>query len=280
MHSRELYDQLLQAFTRTLPEEEKRAAIRWLLEERTGLKAADLLTGKEIPLLPRHFEQELKRLNAGEPLQYILGHGYFYGRRFRVSSAVLIPRPETEWIVEKVVHHAGKEFSGSLLDVGTGSGCIAITLALELPHANVFATEVDAHALSVARDNARQLHAAVNFQQHDILTEELSFPAMDIVVSNPPYIREAERVTMDIQVTGFEPHRALFVPDDNSMIFHRVLAQKAKLILKPGGLLCMEINEALSRMTADTVRDAGYSDVTIHQDLDGKDRYVTALATA
>jgi release factor glutamine methyltransferase len=277
MRSRDLYDALTRALTIPVSADEKQAIIRWLLEERSGLNTADLMAGKEIPLQPRHFEQDIKRLNDGEPLQYLLGHAEFYGRRFKVNKSVLVPRPETELLVGHVVDRLGKDCRATLLDIGTGSGCIAITLALELPGCKVIATDVDPHALSVARENARLLNATVDFRLNNILTEELPHSLLDAVVSNPPYIRTNEKMALPDNVKGHEPHGALFVPDDDPLVFHRAIAQKAKLALNPGGLLGMEINEALGSMTKKVVEQAGFTGVTIHQDLDGKDRFVSAV---
>ena len=277
MQARELYQALLRKLTLPVDEGEKQAMIRWLLEDRVGLSAAELMTEKNVAVEPRHFDEDIKRLNLHEPLHYVLGHADFHGRRFRVNSSVLIPRPETELLVRHVVETLGPEDKGSLLDIGTGSGCIAISLALELPGFTVLATDVDPSALAVARDNARLLGAAVRFRQHNILEEELSFEDLDAVVSNPPYIRKKESDTMAPNVLGFEPHHALFVPDDDPLVFHRAIARKARLALKPGGLLAMEINEALGAATREEVERAGFSSVVIHPDLDGKDRFVTAI---
>lgn len=277
MQARDLYQALLRKLILPVGEGEKQAMIRWLLEDRVGLSAADLMTEKDVAVEPRHFEEDMKRLNLHEPLDYVLGHTDFYGRRFRVNASVLIPRPETELLVRYVVETLGPGTKGYLLDIGTGSGCIAISLALELPGCSVQATDSDSSALAVARDNARRLGAAVQFRQHNILEEELSVEDLDAVVSNPPYIRKKESDTMAPNVLGFEPHHALFVPDDDPLVFHRAIARKARLVLKPGGLLAMEINEALGASTLEEVERAGFSSVVIHPDLDGKDRFLTGI---
>lgn len=276
MHSRELFDTLTRALTIQSSEAEKQAMIKWLLEDRTGLNGTDLMAGKEIPLLPRHFEADLERLNNGEPLQYLLGHAEFYGRKFSVNNSVLIPRPETELLVQQVIDWMGKNTQGMLLDIGTGSGCIAITLARELPNCRVMATDVDPKALAVAKENSRLLSAQVEFRINDILADELPYSSLDVVVSNPPYVLEREKKSMRRNVLGFEPHRALFVPDNDPLLFHRAIAQKGKHALKPGGLLGMEINEALGPATSEILGQAGYSNAVVHKDLDGKDRFVTA----
>lgn len=280
MQTRELYQQLVQRIELPVSVGERQTMIRWLLEDRLGIKAADLLTGKEIHVSASHFAKELQRINEGEPLQYILGHAEFFGRRFNVNSAVLIPRPETELLVYMLVEKLGRQANAALLDIGTGSGCIATTLALEMVHSKVLATDIDPAALAVAKENAQLLNAHVAFQVHDILNEELPFESLDAIISNPPYIRELEKAGMALNVTGFEPHKALFVPDDDPMLFHRVIAQKAWVALKPGGLLVMEINEALGNESREVVASTGFSNTVIHKDLDHKDRFVTGVRSA
>ncbi len=276
MHSRELYEELIAALTLPLSDGEKQATVQWLVEERCGLSATDFIKGKDVSQSPRHFEKDMKRLNAGEPLQYILGYAEFYGQRFRVNKSVLIPRPETELLVQHLADTLGKEFNGTVVDIGTGSGCIAITLALHLPRCTVKATDVDSSVLAVAKENARDLKVSVEFHKHDILGEELPFIALGAVISNPPYVRENERKSMPRSVIGFEPHKALFVPDENALIFHRAIAQKARSALVPGGLLAMEINEAMGLVSKEMLERDGFAGVRIHKDLDGKDRFITA----
>jgi release factor glutamine methyltransferase len=177
-----------------------------------GISKTDLLSQKQIPATANDLEKLdsiVKRINQHEPIQYILGEADFFGRRFRVNASVLIPRPETEELVREV-----KIFShptAAILDIGTGSGCIPITLALEISGAKVSATDVSDKALVVAKENAKNLKAEVHFLQHNILTEEIPFRNLDIVVSNPPYIALSEKESMAPNVKDFEPHLALFV---------------------------------------------------------------------
>jgi release factor glutamine methyltransferase len=275
MRANEIFDHLMNALTLSADEGEKRSMILWLLEERLGLSSADVLAGKPTEHDPSKCADAIKRLNTNEPLQYILGYSWFYGRRFDVTPDVLIPRPETELLVQSVIDHLGKAFKGSLLDIGTGSGCIAVTLSLELPKATIFATDVSAKALSVAQRNADLLNASLTFLDHNILVDPIT-DQLDAIVSNPPYIRERERITMEKNVMDFEPHGALFVPDTDPLIFHRTIAQKAMTALKPGGLLAMEINEALGKETVKAINEAGFVVIELHSDLDKKDRFVTA----
>lgn len=275
MRANEIFDHLMNALTLSADEGEKRSMILWLLEERLGLSSADVQAGKPTEHDPSECADAIKRLNTNEPLQYVLGYSWFYGRRVEVTPDVLIPRPETELLVQSVIDHLGKAFKGSLLDIGTGSGCIAVTLALELPKATIFATDVSTKALTVAQRNADLLNASVTFLDHNIMVDPIT-DQLDAMVSNPPYIREREKATMGINVTDFEPHGALFVPDTDPLIFHRTIAQKAMTALKPGGLLAMEINEALGEETVKAINEAGFVAIELHSDLDKKDRFVTA----
>ncbi len=277
MQSHVIYQSLVRSLTLPASEGEKQAMIRWLLEERLGLQATELLSGKEVSVSVDQFENDIGRLNREEPLQYVLGVAEFFGRRFLVNPAVLIPRPETELLVRHILGAIGDKQEVALLDLGTGSGCIAITLALELPSSKVHAADVDPAALEVAKENARLLGASIQFHLHDILKDKMPIEApVDVVVSNPPYILRGEAGLLARNVIGFEPAHALFVPDDEPLLFHQAIAQKARTALRPGGLLVMEINEALGKETLQVVKQAGYADAMVHRDLDGKDRFISA----
>ncbi len=275
MHAGELYDHLVQSLTLDVGNEEKQAIIRWLLLDRLALSAADVRSKKVVNVSPADFDEVILRLNRDEPLQYILGNSAFYGRTFEVSPAVLIPRPETELLVSSIIDSLGNSSKGSLLDIGTGSGCIAITLALELPHFKVTGTDVDLCALEVARRNASQLRSPVEFLHHDILREEIPYGDLDAVVSNPPYIRHSERSTLAKNVIDYEPELALFVPDIDPFLFHRAISEKAKDTLKPGGLLLLEINERLAVETVAVIAGIGFRQIVVLKDLDKKDRFIS-----
>lgn len=277
MQSHVLYQSLVRSLTLPASAGEKQAMIRWLLEERLGLQATELLSGKEVPVSVDQFEDDIGRLNREEPLQYVLGVAEFFGRRFLVNPAVLIPRPETELLVRYILGAIGNKQEVVLLDLGTGSGCIATTLALDLPSSNVHAADIDLAALEVAKENAQRLGATIQFHLHDILKDKIPVKApVDVVVSNPPYIRRGEAGLLARNVIAFEPANALFVPDDEPLLFHQAIAQNALTALRPGGLLVMEINEALGKETLQLAKKAGYSDAAIHRDLDGKDRFISA----
>jgi release factor glutamine methyltransferase len=278
MQSNVLYQSLVRALTLPVSESEKQTMIRWLLEDRLGMTASALLSGKEVSLTPDHFAHDIERLNAEEPIQYVLGHSEFYGRKFLVNSSVLIPRPETECLVKLVIDGAGKQEGNNVLDIGTGSGCLAITLTLELSRCDVHATDVSAAALAVARENARLLNAAAKFHLHNILEDELPFTDLDVIVSNPPYVRQSEAASMERNVRGYEPSLALFVPDEDPLLFYRTIAQKARLALRAGGLLVVEINEGLGSETQEEIERAGFSNVLLHLDQHGKQRCITAMA--
>ncbi len=278
MRAKELHDHLLQSLTLNVGLEEKQAIIRWLLRERLTLSVADIHSEKSVNATTADFDEAILRLNRGEPLQYILGNSDFYGRTFYVSPAVLIPRPETELLVRFVMDDLGTSSGGSMLDIGTGSGCIAITLALELPQFTITGTDIDFQALEVAKRNASHLRAPVAFIQHDILLCEIPLKNLDAILSNPPYIKQNERPTLAKNVIDYEPELALFVPDSDPFIFHRAISEKAKSTLKPGGLLMMEINERFGKETAAVIAGSGFNHTTVLRDLDKKDRFVCGRA--
>ena len=273
--SKQLFQQLLRNLTTDDSREEKEAILLWLLESKLSLSRAEIMAGKKVRADQSLLDQIVYRLNNHEPLQYILEEGEFYGRKFRVDQSVLIPRPETELLVKIVVDHfQGIKQEIRLLDIGTGSGCIAITLALELPSVTVIATDIHSDALGIAKENAKRLTANVQFQIHDILNDTISMGGLDAIVSNPPYILENEKTLLQKRVVEYEPAQALFVPDSNPLLFHRAIAEKARQSLRKGGLLLTEINERLGKDTAALFKSLGYAEVKILKDLSGKDRIV------
>lgn len=278
MQSAELYHALVRSLTIPVSDDEKHTMIRWLLEDRLGLSGAALLAGTTVSATAHQFDRDIQRLNAEEPIQYVLGHTWFFGRKFQVTPSVLIPRPETEGLVRLILDRRPDSRVLRVLDIGTGSGCLAVTLALECNGGDVIATDVSTDALKIADANAAELRAAVRFFTHDILREELTFENLDVVVSNPPYVRQSESVTMARNVTAYEPARALFVPDEAPLIFYRAIARKAIRALRPGGFLAVEINERLGSETRDAIHEGGFMKVELHVDDSGKDRFIVAQA--
>jgi release factor glutamine methyltransferase len=261
-----------------------------LLEELAGLSLADLYAGGIDRLddaQRQQIERAMARLEEGEPIQYVLGRACFCGRSFAVAPGVLIPRPETEELCRLIMNTHPSE-SLNILDIGTGSGCIAITMALEMPDAEVEAVDISPEALAIAGANAARLGAKVSFHQYDILSEDSpplgrgrgwvapSTPKYDIIVSNPPYICERERADMERNVLDYEPHTALFVPDDDPLLFYRTIGQKALTMLAPGGILCFEINPLYCDQLIELLRSQGYGEVEAVSDSFGKRRFVTA----
>jgi release factor glutamine methyltransferase len=222
----------------------------------------------------------LSQLITGKPLQYALGYAEFYGLKFMVNPATLIPRPETEELVEWVlasVASAGLPGSGlSVLDIGTGSGCIAISLKKNLPAAQVWAMDISAAALQTAMRNAVLNKVDVEFIEADILNPPHITRHQQLIVSNPPYVTLEDKKLMHANVTDFEPHSALFVPEDDPLIFYRAIADFALESLADGGLLFFEINESLAKETIELLESKGFKNVEVRQDMSGRDRMVRA----
>ena len=217
----------------------------------------------------------LQRLEKYEPIQYIEGKKYFSGREFFVRQGVLIPRPETEELVE-LAAQACKP-NAKILDIGTGSGCIAISLSKKLPEAEVHAWDISEMALEVAKQNNEQLKASVHFEQHDILTYQATgAEAFDLIISNPPYIANSEKADMEANVLNYEPHSALFVSDDNPLCFYIAIADFAKTALRGGGKLYFEINPIYADQLKDVLIEKGFCDVEIHLDIHNRKRFACA----
>ncbi|MGQ7856027.1 peptide chain release factor N(5)-glutamine methyltransferase [Pedobacter sp. WC2501] len=226
----------------------------------------------------------LNDLQIGKPIQHILEEAHFYGLVFKVNENVLIPRPETEELVEWIISVCSTQSSVnsfespkklSILDIGTGSGCIPITLKKHLPNTQVTTLDVSADAIEVAKQNARQIGVEINFITADILTFQ-SEEKFDVIISNPPYIRDLEKIEMHNNVLMHEPHLALFVSDENPLIFYRAIADFAKTNLKPNGQLFFEINEYLGKETVEMLSGKGFNNIELRKDMQGKDRMVKA----
>jgi release factor glutamine methyltransferase len=278
-NSKELFNDLVSRISIREDKSEIQSIIYLLLEKKLGLSKTEILAGKELLTIPyADFDNIIRQINKHTPIQYILGESEFYGRSFTVNPAVLIPRPETEVLIHEIkkelVRHKLK--SASVLDIGTGSGCVAITLALEIVNSIVQATDVNSNALTVAEQNARKLNAPVRFYQHNILTEEIFPKKFDLIVSNPPYISRDEKPAMKKNVLEHEPHLALFAPGDDPLAFYRAIALKSKSALTTGGSVWVEINERFGNEVIDILRAYGYHSISITKDLDNKDRIVSA----
>lgn len=275
----EIYHKIAHQLLAAYPDREAHALARLVLEERYNLSQTDLLLDKDSKLSAddrRDLANIVDRLLANEPVQYVLGKSWFCSRPFHVEPGVLIPRPETEELVRMIVQeNEHRNPSLSVLDIGTGSGCIAISLALDLPKADVTAWDISSEALKIATDNAHALKADVRFQQQDILHPEPTDQQWDIIVSNPPYVRQLEAAEMSANVLEHEPHLALFVSDDDPLIFYREIGQFAWNHLTTGGRLYFEINQYLGKETADMIENIGFSDVKVHQDAYNNNRMLS-----
>lgn len=221
--------------------------------------------------------QKARRLAEGEPLQYVTGKAYFCGSVFGVAPGVLIPRPETAQLVDIVVNENINDCK-SILDIGTGSGCIAISLKLNIPQAHVMAVDISAEALAIASANAQNLSAEIDFKHCDILRDDNDLGQFDIVVSNPPYVTESEKSEMQRNVLDYEPALALFVPDSDPLRFYRAIAQKARDgLLAQGGKLYFEINEHFGADMRQMLENMGFAEVVIRTDQFGKERFACAV---
>lgn len=256
---------------------EARVIVDWVIEHHTGLSRLKAMSDPgfrftESEILKLHFA--FKRILADEPVQYVLGYGWFYGRRFAVKPGVLIPRRETEelvaWALDELA--AGWE----VLDVGCGSGCIGLTLKLENPSLGVTLVDVSPEALEVCRENCAIHRSGVTVLEADIFSPPDFFKEkmFNLIISNPPYVRLSEQLAMKPNVLHHEPRLALFVPDDDPLVFYRVIAQFALQHLHDGGLLMFEINEALGEAVGKLLQQTGFSDVELRRDMQHRWRMV------
>lgn len=253
---------------------EARAITDYVLDVCFGLSKADILCGAVDEMTAEKTAELNKifgRLMEGEPVQYVLGRAEFSGRWFSVRPGVLIPRPETEELCAWITADSKVSASPKVLDIGTGSGCIAITLQLDMPESNVTAWDISADALDVARENAQQLGANVNFVKQDALNAKPE-GEWDVIVSNPPYICEKEKKDMAVNVLEHEPHTALFVPDADPLLFYRAITRLAVQTLNKGGRLYFEINPIYADDTCHMMRAEGMTAVELRSDMYGKQR--------
>ena len=290
MNIRELIKKGVETISVAFPEREAREMVLLYLEDAHGIKRLTHILEPDTEVEDDAVGQALEafaRMASGEPIQYIIGKAHFYGREFNVSPSVLIPRPETEVLCREVINHHGRMRpvcrNPKVLDMCTGSGCIAWTLALELPEAQVKAVDISDGALTVAgsqdfsQEMAQTGACAPEFMKADVLgdvPDGISSSSYDILVSNPPYVMESEKALMRANVLDHEPHLALFVSDDDPLLFYRAVAKWALLMLRPGGYGIVEINEALAFDTEEVFLDLGFRNVRTIKDLHDRDRFV------
>ena len=256
-----------------------------ILEEVCRKDKSVLLREKELKLSADEqikIQQIVDDLKKSRPIQYILGKTEFYGLTFQVNENVLIPRPETEELVEQILNPSEKSNTPqSILDIGTGSGCIAITLAKHFPRTKVYASDISEKALEIARKNAQKNNVTVEFFQQDILLSNPNFPvkSFSLIVSNPPYIVPSEKQAMSANVLDYEPSGALFVPEDKPLLFYERIADIGQSYLEPNGSLFFETNARYGKDVAKMLHEKGYHSVQIIQDISGNDRIVKAIYT-
>lgn len=275
MTRREAIDRTTARLTGLYEAREARNLARMLICAREDITLSALLTDPGAELGVEGLDADVERLAAGEPLQYLLGESEFYGRRFTVREGVLIPRPETEELVDRIVR-TERNRACRILDVGTGSGCIAASLAIELPAAELYAADISETALEVAAENFRQLGARVVLRRADALSDLAErFPErFDVIVSNPPYVPASDRQAMHPNVRDHEPALALFVPDDDPLRFYRAIARAGRRMLRPGGRLWFEIYEHAAEALVAMLVAEGYAATEVYRDLFDKDRMI------
>lgn len=261
------------------PSEEIQSFFNILSEKHLKLSRVEIVINPEREIseeIVQTFQSALLRLKNFEPIQYIIGETEFYGLPFKVNNYTLIPRPETEELVEWILnecttHHATLK-NQQLLDIGTGSGCIAISLAKNLSNSKVSALDISEEALKIAKENAEINNVEIDFFQTDILKAKTLPKQFDIIVSNPPYVRELEKKLMQQNVLKYEPDSALYVKDEDPLVFYRVISKLAKTHLKPNGKLFFEINEYLGEEMKSLLKSEGFENIEVKKDIFGKDR--------
>ncbi|MDB5247266.1 MAG: peptide chain release factor N(5)-glutamine methyltransferase [Segetibacter sp.] len=279
------YQQLLAQLYQVYENREAANIADMVIEHVTGQRKIDRIVYKDLPV-NKEQQSQLEKMLAGlvnhRPVQYVLGEAWFMDMRLTVNESVLIPRPETEelveWIVEDIKRSGNKEVS--LIDIGTGSGCIPIAVRKKIPEVAVSAIDVSDDALQVAKLNSIGQKVLVDFLHLDFLNEEEwnQLGKYNIIVSNPPYITRSEEATMRDNVLKYEPHIALFVPDEDPLLFYKAIAKFSRSHLKPGGSVYVEINEALGKQVVDVFETSGPGNAVFKKDMQGKDRMVKGTA--
>lgn len=283
MTIKNVYDHYVKSLQPLYEKEEAESISQWMLEDRLTISRTEIfLKGNETvsEIKANDLAWKLMRLIKGEPVQYILGYTHFYGMKLKVNKSVLIPRPETEELVDWIIHDYKNWNRGeklNILDIGTGSGCIAIGLKKNLPLAQVCAFDISADALMVAEENAGFNSTSVEFMQHDILKAAPNFGShFNLIVSNPPYVLENEKSKIHKNVLQFEPHQALFVPDNDPLIFYNSIADFAQTNLLDGGAIYLEINSDYSEQTVSLLNEKGFKKNEVRKDLSGNKRMIKA----
>ena len=272
-----LYSSIIGQLTARFAKDEAQAMARILIEDLLHLSLPHVLAGIIPPLSVQEgllVKQAVSRLLNNEPIQYVIGSTTFCGNTFCVNPSVLIPRPETEQLVDMATDIADLPEHVSIMDACTGSGCIAISIKKKRPDWEVYACDISAEALQTARENAKANGAEVHFTHTDVLSDKLPTGPFDIMVSNPPYVMDKEKSSMEPHVLKREPHLALFVTDDEPLIFYRALAQWGQRSLSSEGWMLAEINPLLSQETKALFEAQQYRDCTIINDNYGKERFI------
>ena len=279
MNARSLFHDLYASLTTFLENGESRTIAYLLLDQICNISKEDVIAGKGVKFASKaisKLDAYISRLQNHEPIQYILGTAVFYGRKFKVDQNVLIPRPETEELVQWCIGENNTP-NPDILDIGTGSGCIAITLKNEIPKSNVYALDFSPNALIIARENARANKCEIKFYETDILKDNLNTLEFDIFISNPPYIRKSESTLMAARVTKFEPPEALFVDDFNPLVYYKRIITLAQDNLRKGGKIYFEINEAFGKEIRNLFTPVHFKDIDLREDINGKIRMVRAI---
>jgi release factor glutamine methyltransferase len=278
------YDEFYNSLQQIYDAGEARNIADWVIEDVTGIRKIDLVIRKDLILPPKQesvLAGFLSELLRHRPVQYVLNEAWFHGLKLYVDENVLIPRPETEelvdWVVKDVSYEMQKKRKAlSVLDIGTGCGCIAIAVKKNLPDADVWAVDVSEKALEVAGKNAMLQDVAVHFKKINFLqlSERHALPSFDVIVSNPPYVPEKDKTTMHKNVVDYEPHLALFVKDHEPLVFYHAIVNFAMAHLKHHGIIFLEIYENLSEQVADLFHKNGFEQIIVRKDMQGKDRMV------
>jgi release factor glutamine methyltransferase len=279
-NSKDVFSWIVDQITLDEHPDEIRSIVYLLLEKKFNITKSKIIAASALPDFKLDdLHPLIERINKGEPIQYIIGTGEFYGRTFEVNSSVLIPRPETEILVSTVIDHLSMSIvdSPKILDMGTGSGCIPITLQLELDTKDVTGIDISEKAIAVASNNNKLHHTQVNFLLADVLNDPFPDNQYDIIVSNPPYVTEREKSDMKMNVLGFEPLNALFVPSDDPLLFYKAIAEKSKESLHYGGIVVVEINQQFANDVELIFMKNSFRFVETFKDLSGRDRIVKAV---